>query len=80
MLTTYAFVVLWYLANGSVEADVERVRQRAPWYRHKTQPSFGDMLAALRRHIWAERNISEPGVHPDSAKVDAAVEDLLCAA
>ena len=84
VLTSYALVVLWYLANGTVQQDVERVRQRAPWYLHKTEPSFGDMLAALRRHLWAERNISEPGVQQGSAKTDAvsnpALQDLLCAA
>ena len=80
ILTTYALVVLWYLANGSPKDDVERVRMRAPWFLHKTEPSFGDMLASLRRHIWAARNISETTVHQGSGKIDEALEDLLCAA
>jgi hypothetical protein len=80
ILTTYALVVLWYLANGSPKDDVERVRIRAPWFLHKTEPSFGDMLASLRRHIWAARNISETTVHQGSGKIDEALEDLLCAA
>jgi hypothetical protein len=84
VLTTYAVVTLWYLANGSVEDDVERVRRRAPWYRHKTQPSFGDMLAALRRHLWAEQTISEPTISPGSSKNDdalsAAAWELFAAA
>jgi hypothetical protein len=84
VLTTYAIVVLWYFANGNAREDVERVRRRAPWYRHKTQPAFGDMLAALRRHLWAERNISEPSANQGSAKIDAlsnaAWQELLSAA
>jgi hypothetical protein len=84
VLTTYAIVVLWYFANGNAQEDVERVRRRAPWYRHKTQPSFGDMLAALRRHLWAARNISEPSETPGSAKITAmsnvAWQELVSAA
>jgi hypothetical protein len=84
ILTTYALVVLWYLANGSAQEDVERARQRAPWYLHKVEPSFSDMLAALRRHLWAEQIISKPGVRQGSAKTDAvlneALQDLLYAA
>lgn len=84
VLTTYAIVVLWYLANGNAQEDVERVRRRAPWYRHKTQPSFGDMLAALRRHLWAKRNISESSAQQGSAKIDAVsnavLQELLSAA
>lgn len=84
VLTTYALVVLWYLANGSFEEDVERVRQRMPWYRHKATPSFGDMLTALRRHLWAEHNISKPGLHQGYAKneqaLSTALQELLAAA
>ena len=56
ILTIYALVVLWYLSNGFVRDDVERARRRAPWYREKTEPSFGDMLAALQ----AKTGGSEP--------------------
>lgn len=84
VLTTYAVIVLWYLANGTFQEDVERVRQRVPWYRHKATPSFSDMLAALRRHLWAERIISEPYVLQGSTnnitRMDPTIEDLLCAA
>jgi hypothetical protein len=84
VLTTYGIVVLWYFANGDPQQDVERVRRRAPWYRHKTQPSFGDMLAALRRHLWAARNIRQPSDNQGSAKIDAvsnaALQELVSAA
>jgi hypothetical protein len=80
ILTVYGLVVLWYLANGNVSEDVERSRRRAPWYRHKHEPSFGDMLGALRRHLWAERGFSDPSSHQGSLKLVADLEDLLCAA
>lgn len=80
ILTVYALTVLWYLANGDVQSDVERARRRAPWYRHKTEPSFGDMLASLRRYLWAEMNFRDPSVAQGCAKIDERLEDLLCAA
>jgi hypothetical protein len=80
VLTTYALVVLWYLANGNPRGDVERARRRAPWYRDKTEPSFGDMLAALRRRLWAERNFRNPSAGQGASKFDAVLMEWLCAA
>ena len=53
--TAYALVVLWYWRHGRPDEDVARVKQLAPWYRHKQAPSFADMLAALRRELWLSR-------------------------
>ena len=80
LLTVYALVVLYYFSNDTAQEDVERARRRAPWYRDKTEPSFGDMLASLRRHLWAERNFSEPCIGAGSSKIDASLLDWLCAA
>jgi len=80
VLTIYALVILWYFYNGSAQEDVERARRRAPWYREKTEPSFGDMLAAVRRRLWAERNFSEPSAEQGAAKINAALLDWLSAA
>lgn len=80
ILTIYAVVVLWYCACGTAQDDVERARRRAPWYREKTEPSFADMLAALRRHLWAERNFSAPSNVQGSSKINAALLDWVCAA
>lgn len=66
ILTLYGLVVLWYFANGSAREDVNRARRRSPWYREKSEPSFGDMIAALRRHLWAERNFCEPYTEQDA--------------
>ncbi len=51
----YGIVVLWYLRHGNPAEDVARAKAEAPWYLHKRDPSFEDMLAALRRELWALR-------------------------
>ena len=80
ILTLYGLVVLWYFGNGSAREDINRARRRSPWYRKKSEPSFGDMIAALRRHLWAERNFSEPSTEQDAEKINAALLDWLSAA
>lgn len=57
----YALTVVWYLTHGHPDVDVARVRTEAPWYRHKTNPSFNDMLAAVRRELWISRLSQHPG-------------------
>jgi hypothetical protein len=80
VLTIYALVILWYFQNGSPKEDVARARRRAPWYREKVEPSFGDMFAAVRRHLWAERNFSEPIAELGAAKLNPTLLDWLSAA
>ena len=80
ILTVYAVVVLWYFASGTVREDVERARRRSPWYRDKTEPSFSDMLAALRRHLWSIRNFRAPSYEQGVSKINASLLDCLCAA
>lgn len=80
VLITYALVVLWYLRSGNPAADVAAARRRTPWYRHKTCPSFADMLAAVRRDILADTLFGEPGPEPGSPKREHALAELLMAA
>jgi hypothetical protein len=80
VLTIYALVVIWYFSYGCSQEDVKRARRRAPGYREKTEPSFGDMIAALRRHLWTERNFSEPSTELEAEKLNAAILDWMCAA
>ncbi len=42
-------VLVWYAKYGEESEVAERA---APWYRTKRGPSFADMLAALRLHLW----------------------------
>ena len=55
ILYTYGLAYIWYLKNGNPKADVDWVRKRMPWYRKKRDPSFADILRAIRRvHIEAQ--------------------------
>jgi len=51
VLTT--LVKCWYARCATKEPSL--LPQTVPWYRHKTRPSFADMLSALRRVIWSHR-------------------------
>jgi hypothetical protein len=42
-------VLVWYAKYGMQEDLVEAA---APWYTDKKSPSFADMLATCRRHLW----------------------------
>ncbi|MEE4595999.1 hypothetical protein V2J94_29590 [Streptomyces sp. DSM 41524] len=48
-------VTTWYALAGHQPADTDEHRARARWYTTKTQPSFEDMTAKLRRTIIAHR-------------------------
>jgi hypothetical protein len=52
---TMTLTVVWYALHGHHPGDVQEHRERAPWYHTKTDPSFADMLAKLRRVIIAEQ-------------------------
>jgi len=58
-------VKAWYARCGVKEPSL--LPASLPWYTHKTQPSLGDMLVALRRVLWQHRitinSMSWPGVH-----------------
>jgi len=69
----YALIIIWYLQYGDRARDVEEVRRDAPWYLHKSHPSFLDMIAAVRREIWAARF----SAHPDFKRVSENIRDLL---
>jgi hypothetical protein len=76
----YSLVVISYLRQGDPAADVRRVRKLAPWYRHKVEPSFADMLAAVRRQLWASRLSEHPVLRPLSSKVAATLTELFLVA
>jgi hypothetical protein len=44
-----AVVLLWYVQHGTEEEKAQRHR---PWYKHKVEPTFADMLACCRLHLW----------------------------
>jgi hypothetical protein len=59
-LAAYNLIVIWYFHYGDRKADVARARSEAPWYQHKASPSFNDMVAAIRREVWASRFSADP--------------------
>jgi hypothetical protein len=58
-MLTMSLVVIWYALHGHHPDDVTDRRARQPWYTTKTESSFEDMLAKLRRTIIAARFLPE---------------------
>jgi hypothetical protein len=44
-----SLVVLWYALFGE---EVEQPKRHRPWYQHKPEVTFADMLAACRYDLW----------------------------
>jgi len=65
----YALVLIWYLERGQQQRDVARAQKLAPWYRLKREPSFTDMLAAVRRSLWRKRLSRNPDAQQHPEKV-----------
>ena len=53
----YELTPLRGFSRNNPAADVARVRSQCPWYRHKFEPSFADMLASARRELWTSAMI-----------------------
>jgi hypothetical protein len=47
----YSLTVLWHAVHGHQHLQFPN----RPWYRHKREPSFADMLTTLRRLTWEEQ-------------------------
>jgi hypothetical protein len=67
-------VVLWYAAEGQRQPQAQRHR---PWYKDKVGPTFADMLACLRLHLW--RNWLGQGPSADEEKLSWLLEYLATA-
>jgi hypothetical protein len=44
-----SLVVLWYAVAGR---DIDQAQRHRPWYHNKPEPTFADMLATCRLHLW----------------------------
>ena len=53
--------------------------RQAAWY-HKTQPTFSDALALVRRQIWQQECFRMTAVHSDSPKLSAKLQNRLLSA
>jgi len=47
-MVLYSLIVVWFHREGHRHVDFPE----RPWYQHKQEPSFGDMLTTLRRLSW----------------------------
>ncbi|WP_432974310.1 IS701 family transposase [Dactylosporangium sp. CA-233914] len=65
----YTLVVLWYALYGHRSGIVADRRIHAPWYLSKTDPSFTDMLTALRRTLIAARFMGSRPAQPTNAEI-----------
>jgi len=65
----YTLVVLWYALHGHRSGIVADRRIHAPWYLSKTDPSFADMLIALRRTLIAARFMGSRPAQPTNAEI-----------
>jgi hypothetical protein len=75
---TFGLVVVWYLRHGQALADVTAVQAISPWYRHKREPAFPDMLRAVRRELWKARIHADPRSHAGSSELpELLLEQLL---
>ena len=63
----YSLVIVWYTLHGYHPDDLARRRSDQPWYPHKDEPAFEDMLAKLRRTLVAARITSVAAVNPTPA-------------
>jgi hypothetical protein len=55
-----AITIIWYAQHGHTTDIVARRRAANPWYRHKTQPSYLDMIIELRRALLHQFPTSTP--------------------
>lgn len=73
-----SMVITWYAPHGHHPDDVTARRLAQPWYDSKTEPSFEDMIAKLRKTLIAARFTSvRPGQNDPDLLHDYA---LACAA
>ena len=70
-LYCYSITVIWYTLHGHHPADVTDRRESAPWYTTKTEPSFSDMAAKLRRVIIATRFLPITPGRPTDGEIRA---------
>ena len=74
----YSLVVIWYTLHGYHPDDLARRRADQPWYPHKDDIAFEDMLAKLRRTLVAARITGVDAAQPDPRKYRDY--ELACAA
>jgi hypothetical protein len=72
----YSLIVLWFSRAGHRHLSLPD----RPWYRHKSQPSFADMLTTLRRECLRETFLQSPAWDERSTKMLRSLIELCCRA
>jgi DDE superfamily endonuclease len=74
----YSLIIIWYANHGYHPDDITARLTAQPWYDHKTEPAFEDMLIKLRRTLIAARISGAGAAQPDPHKYHDYT--LACAA
>ena len=80
--TTPALLALFSLVTLLAHQHARRRKlpiRQAAWY-HKTQPTFSDALALVRRQIWQHQCFPWVAAPTDHSKLPAAIENRLLSA
>lgn len=82
--TTPALLALFSIVTLIAHQHATRKRRKllirqAAWY-HKTQPTFSDALAVVRRQIWQQECFPQVGLPSDSLKCSSAIQERLLSA
>ena len=51
ILIAYGLTWLWYLNHGDATGDTQISKSERPWYQQKAEPSYEDILRAVRRAL-----------------------------
>ncbi|MGH2843636.1 MAG: IS701 family transposase [Solirubrobacteraceae bacterium] len=79
-LLCQSLVICWYALYGNADQDVRRHRHRSPWYRHKHNPSYQDMLSSMRRALIAAQYSPATGRAPTQRQITNPTATLKSAA
>jgi hypothetical protein len=64
----YSLIIVWYALHGHHRDDLNTRRRAQPWYPHKDDIAFEDMLTKLRRTLIAAQITGVAAPQPDSHK------------
>lgn len=79
-MLTMSLVYLWYTLHGHHPDDITNRRAAAPWYTSKTEPSFDDILAKLRRTTIAARFMPQRPAQPTTEEINTVHQAWASAA
>jgi len=74
----YSLIIIWYALHAHHPDDLDTRRRAQPWYRHKHDIAFEDMLAKLRRTLATTRITGVAAAQPNPDKYHDY--ELACAA